>query len=202
MFDVNTLLQSQSEQVTFWHQQSFECPKEQNFAAQALLLHHYNFELWHQEDLARDKTASDHQIARVKQAIDRFNQQRQDMIEKLDERIIAHLQSQKIIPQANAQMNSETPGSVIDRLSISALKIYHMCEETLRKEASEEHRQRCQQKLDILKEQRQDLGNCLQILMDDLLHGRKFLKIYRQMKMYNDETLNPVLYEKANKKEA
>ncbi|MBF0288045.1 MAG: DUF4254 domain-containing protein [SAR324 cluster bacterium] len=195
MFDVNELLQSQLEHVAFWHNQPFENPEGQSFEAQALLLYHYNFELWHQEDLARDKTASAHDIAKVKRAIDGFNQQRQDMIEKLDECIISYLQSKKIIPASNAPMNSETPGSVIDRLSINALKIYHMREETLREDASEDHRQRCQSKLNILEEQREDLGNCLHMLLNDLLSGCKYLKIYRQMKMYNDATLNPVLYE-------
>ena len=93
-------------------------------------------------------------------------------------------------------MNSETPGSVIDRLSINALKIYHMDEESMRANATEEQRQSCRLKLEILQEQRQDLGRCLEVLMGDLIGGKKYLKVYRELKMYNDPTLNPVLYKK------
>ncbi|MEE3122138.1 MAG: DUF4254 domain-containing protein, partial [SAR324 cluster bacterium] len=97
-----------------------------------------------------------------------------------------------------ARLNSETPGSMIDRLSISALKIYHMDEETKREDASSEHQKNCEAKLMLLQEQRRDLGKCLMEFLEDLVFGRKTLKVYRQMKMYNDSSLNPVLYQKKN----
>ena len=102
----------------------------------------------------------------------------------------------KIKKLEDARLNSETPGSMIDRLSISALKIYHMEEETRRPVASSEHSLNCETKLHLLLEQRRDLGECLQEILEDLASGRKFLKVYRQMKMYNDSSLNPVLYQK------
>ncbi len=206
MYDVKNLLQQQLDQVKLWHQEPFVSSdklevedfesEEKYYQAQVSLQHHSNFKLWHQEDLARDQEATDQQIATVKRAIDQLNQQRNNQIEKLDEQILIYLQSHKIKQQADAPMNSETPGSITDRLSINALKIYHMHEESIRANAKEEHRQSCCLKLEILQEQRQDLGRCLEVLMDDLICGKKYLKVYRELKMYNDPTLNPVLYKK------
>ncbi|MEK9762078.1 MAG: SDR family oxidoreductase [Deltaproteobacteria bacterium] len=118
------------------------------------------------------------------------------LIKQVDERLLGHLQ-EIAEPSTKTPINSETPGSIIDRLSISALKIFHMEEQVNRADAAEDHRQRCQAKLLVLKEQRSDLGNSLSQLWEDLLHGRKQMKIYRQMKMYNDATLNPVLYRRS-----
>lgn len=195
MFDVKSILQNQETQVELWHQEAVVPPKDDTFMARVALQHHFNIELWHQEDMARDTKATDEKIAQVKRAIDQLNQKRNDMIEQLDEHIIGVLRINQA-ENPKAPLNSETPGSVIDRLSISALKIFHMDEEIHRADASEEHRARCQGKMDILREQRYDLGECLAILLEDLFQGRKFLKVYRQMKMYNDETLNPILYQK------
>lgn len=195
MFDVKELLQMQLEQVELWHKEAYQAPDEEIFPAKVTQQHRYNYELWHQEDLARDRTATDQQIATVKRNIDRLNQQRNDMIERLDEHVI-HLLASARVSSHNAEMNSETPGSIIDRLSINALKIFHMQEEVMRQDVDNDHRERCQGKLTILFEQRNDLGGCLIKLFEDLSKGRKFLKVYRQMKMYNDETLNPVLYQK------
>ena len=99
--------------------------------------------------------------------------------------------------ESDARLNSETPGNLIDRLSINALKIYHMDEETRREKASREQKEKCEVRLGILKEQREDLGKCLDELIGDLETGRKILKVYRQLKMYNDPSLNPVLYKKS-----
>ena len=119
-----------------------------------------------------------------------------DMIEQIDHYLVNFLKSEKVIYLPDVEMNSETPGSIIDRLSINALKIFHMEEETKREDADNEHIKKTKEKLSILVEQRTDLGQCLSKLLEDLFKGEKFLKIYRQMKMYNDESLNPVLYKK------
>lgn len=205
MFNVKTMLQQQLAEVELWHKQPVETSPEEvihqnlSFEEKCSLQHQTNFQLWHQEDLARDAEASDQQIAQIKRTIDRLNQQRNNLIEELDQLILHYLQTEGVLSHPKIAMNSETPGSIIDRLSISALKIYHMREETLREDAVPLHRQHCQEKLVILEEQRHDLGTCLEILMDDLVQGRKILKVYRQMKMYNDQTLNPVLYKKGQR---
>lgn len=203
MFDVKKMLQQQLQEVELWHEVlpgfSESSPTRMSVFEKTISLQHYkNFQLWHQEDLARDAEASDGQIAQVKRTIDGLNQQRNNLIEELDELLLQNLHEQGIQVAPHACLNSETPGSIIDRLSINALKIYHMREETLRTEAEAAHRERCQSKLAVLEEQRADLGNCLAALMDDLQAGKKVLKIYRQMKMYNDQTLNPVLYKRKN----
>jgi len=165
-----------------------------------VLLLRYNYELWHQEDIARDPKATDTEIARVKRNIDKLNQKRNDMIEKVDEKISDILSDKNIEVNKDATMNSETPGSIIDRLSINMLKIYHMKEQTQRTDVSQEHIESCRQKLNILEIQKEDLSVCLTELMNDLLKGTKYFKVYRQMKMYNDPNLNPVLYGKKNGK--
>ncbi|HYG78032.1 MAG TPA: DUF4254 domain-containing protein [Planctomycetota bacterium] len=156
--------------------------------------HRRNFDLWHEEDKARAPNASDAEIATVKRAIDKLNQQRNDLIEKLDEHLYAALQKCQIKSQPQATWNSETPGSVIDRLSILALKVYHMREQTERLDATKEHLQKCTERLRVLTAQHADLTAALQNLFDDLFAGRKQMKIYRQFKMYNDPDSNPAIY--------
>ena len=158
--------------------------------------HHTNFDLWHEEDKARDPVASDAIIATVKRSIDRLNQKRNDEIEKIDEALLDELGQRSVRIMVDARLNSATPGSMIDRLSISALKIYHMDEEYRREDASEDHKNSCKQKLDILLEQRQDLSHAIDTLLSDISKGNKKMKVYKQMKMYNDESLNPILYKK------
>ncbi len=195
MIQVDVLLQAQQQQVTDWHRQSptnsFDL---ESWSSLVAAQNWANYQLWHQEDLARDPEASDSVIAEVKRKIDKLNQQRNDLIEQLDEHLIEHLRE---VEASEAPLNSETPGSIIDRLSINALKIYHMNEELERSDATQAHREKCYSKLLILREQRSDLAECLRTLEKDLLQGNKRLKVYRQMKMYNDPTLNPVLYSKA-----
>lgn len=152
-----------------------------------------NYELWHEEDTARRTDVDDCVIAAVKRRIDVLNQARNDMIERLDEQILAWLNG-KIAGVSAADTNSETPGSVVDRISILSLKIFHMREDTLRGDVSQEHRDRSLQKLAILTEQRTDLFAALQQLISDYLAGRKRMKLYRQFKMYNDPELNPEIY--------
>lgn len=160
--------------------------------------HRRNFELWHEEDKAREPHVSDALIAAVKRSIDRLNQQRNDLIEKLDEFLLAELNRRKVIPDTCADFNSETPGSIIDRLSILSLKIYHMREQTERLDATREHILKCNDRLKVLLLQHSDLTAAFQKLCDALFSGKKQMKIYRQFKMYNDPDSNPAIYRKIN----
>ena len=198
LLDVEWLLQRQLSQVEEWHNVQYIPESGDPLYQLVSEQHHSNFELWHEEDKARDPDASDAIIATVKRSIDRLNQKRNDEIEKIDEALLDELRQRSVRIMADARLNSETPGSLIDRLSISALKIYHMDEETKREDASSEHQKNCEAKLMLLQEQRRDLGKCLMEFLEDLVFGRKTLKVYRQMKMYNDSSLNPVLYQKKN----
>jgi hypothetical protein len=157
--------------------------------ALAMAQHRANFELWHEEDNARVPKASDAEIARVKRAIDVLNQRRNDLVEKMDLWLIDKLEQNDASP-----LHSETPGLMVDRLSILALKIYHTREEAHRMSATEEHRVRNVKRLALLEEQRNDLAECLDVLWAEVLQGTRRFKLYRQMKMYNDPELNPAVY--------
>lgn len=154
--------------------------------------HLRNFSLWHVEDEARRRDMPDAYIAEQKRKIDRINQERQDYIERIDEAIIAAWPW--VAENAELPMNTETPGSVVDRLSIASLKIFHMREEAERADAAEEHRRKCSGRLDVLRRQRADLAGAMDLLLDDLFERRKRLQVYRQFKMYNDPALNPAVY--------
>lgn len=157
--------------------------------------HRNNRLLWDEEDQARRTDVDDAAIAANKRAIDRYNQQRNDAIEHIDEALLARVAG---IPVAtDAWHNSETAGAMIDRLSILALKIHHMRAQTLRPDATQEHVARCAEKLMRLERQRDDLAHCLDALLTQAAEGRAFWRIYRQFKMYNDPTLNPYLYRSA-----
>jgi hypothetical protein len=151
--------------------------------------HRANFDLWHEEDEARDPHAPDARIAEVKHAIDRLNQRRNDLVETIDAFLMERLQQ-----AADAPLHSETPGMIVDRLSIMALKIYHTREETMRASATEEHRAKNRLRLATVEEQRSDLSDCLDALLRAIRRGEKRFKVYRQMKMYNDPELNPAVY--------
>ena len=198
MFKASELLEQQLNEVLQWHVKVPEPDyvEVSDFPSLVSMQHYVNFELWHQEDMARDPDAPDSKIAAVKRAIDVLNQRRNDMIEQMDQYLLDALQSKNIKYTADAEMNSETPGSIIDRLSINALKIYHMDEEIQRLDVTDEHRKKCSGKLSVLQDQRNDLKKSLETLLADLSSGKKQLKVYQQMKMYNDENLNPVLYQK------
>jgi hypothetical protein len=157
------------------------------------LQHHANFELWHIEDEARRPGALDSEIAGVKRRIDKTNQRRNDLAEELD-RVLLNWLEQRNLPSETAPLHSESPGLIIDRLSILALKIYHTSEEAERADGPEGHAKRNRERLAILKEQRSDLAGCLDALWRESLAGARRFKIYRQLKMYNDPSLNPAIY--------
>lgn len=149
---------------------------------------------WHYEDLIRDPHIDPESALVLKRKIDASNQDRTDLVEYIDSYFLKKYQSVHALE--GATINTESPAWAIDRLSILALKIYHMEEEASRKDATEDHRKACQAKLGVLKEQRKDLSTAIDQLLDDIAAGRKYMKVYKQMKMYNDEELNPVLREK------
>lgn len=149
---------------------------------------------WHMEDIIRDPAIRPEAAIELKRRIDRSNQERTDMVEELDSLFRDKYASVTVLPDAT--INTETPAWALDRLSILALKIYHMAIEANRTDASAEHRDRCAGKLDILLQQRTDLSGAIDTLLDDIAAGRKYMKVYRQMKMYNDADTNPVLYGK------
>ena len=177
------------------HDPSSPAPQPGNALEQLILdQHRANFDLWHCEDQARDPLATDSSLADTKRSIDRLNQLRNDLSEQIDQTLLQSLTN----PSADsAPQHSETPGLMIDRLSILALKIFHTSEQLSR--STPEHQQRNRQRLAVLNEQREDLTLCLVQLWDDVLSGRRRFKLYRQLKMYNDPTLNPVLYGNAPK---
>lgn len=147
---------------------------------------------WHLEDIIRDPHIDPLDALALKRRIDRSNQDRTDLVEQID----SHFRSEygNVTPMADARLNTESPAWAVDRLSILALKIYHMKEQTERTEASQEHRATCTAKLDVLLEQRKDLSLAIDQLIEDIAAGKKYMKVYRQMKMYNDPATNPVLY--------
>ena len=151
---------------------------------------------WHYEDIIRDPQIDPVAALVLKRKIDASNQVRTDMVEYIDSYFLDKYKNVQVKP--NAKINTESPAWAMDRLSILALKIYHMHEEATRPDASEDHRAKCQAKLEVLLEQKQDMFTSISQLIEDIENGEKFMKVYKQMKMYNDEELNPVLYQ--NKK--
>ncbi|WP_018626696.1 DUF4254 domain-containing protein [Niabella aurantiaca] len=148
---------------------------------------------WHLEDIIRDPQIDPVNALEIKRRIDRSNQHRTDMVEYIDSWFLQ--QYRDTIPAGDASFNTESPAWAIDRLSILELKIYHMHLEAAREEASAAHREACTAKLSILLTQREDLSTAIDQLLSDIVTGKKYMKVYRQMKMYNDESLNPVLYQ-------
>ena len=199
MLNAQTTIRLHDETIEGWHRSLLYEPDQQHdpalsaFTELLLRQHRANFDLWHEEDKARDPAATDAEIARVKHAIDRLNQQRNDLVEQMDAWLLAAIPPQN----AAAPLHSETPGLIVDRLSILALKIYHTREEATRSSATDQHRQRNQARLLMLQEQRADLAGCLDTLWADIQHGERRFKLYRQLKMYNDPDLNPSVYRRA-----
>ncbi|GAB4044968.1 DUF4254 domain-containing protein [Spirosoma litoris] len=147
---------------------------------------------WHLEDIIRSPTIQPSELVMIKRRIDQSNQDRTDTVELIDS-WFSNLFSDTT-PKPTARMNSETPAWLLDRMSILQLKLYHFREQVDRTSVSEEHRLKAQQKLTVLLEQESDLARCFDELIEDIQNGDRYMKVYRQMKMYNDPTLNPVLY--------
>tara|TARA_R110002049_G_scaffold2750_2_gene21654 strand:- start:512054 stop:512728 length:675 start_codon:yes stop_codon:yes gene_type:complete len=214
---VEQITRLQTEAVRRWHEEPIDAPEpmpsclggparldgpadqargslpEPSFLSLVRQQHACNFRLWHEEDKARSRTASDRQIADVKRTIDQLNQQRNDCIERLDDAIASVLRQAGIVPVANAPLNTETPGSAIDRLSIMSIRIYHYREQLDRVDTPPAVQQSVTQRLSTCEQQFAELSDSLQQLLNDICSGIKRHKTYHQMKMYNDPALNPMI---------
>ena len=147
---------------------------------------------WHLEDIIRDPNINPTVALKIKRRIDQSNQHRTDVVEKMDDHFVSFFRNTNLLPEA--RLNSETPAWLLDRMSILVLKIYHMREQTERTDASPDHITKCNARLSVLLEQRADMAVCFDDLMEDVKNGKRRIKVYRQMKMYNDASMNPVLY--------
>ncbi len=209
MLSADAIVALHDRRIDAWHQETVEPPAASPFHADAApganpapdgdwlglvaRQHRANFDLWHIEDEARIPGATDAQIAAVKRRVDLTNQLRNDLAEELDRALLAWLEPRGL-PNPEAPLNSESPGLIIDRLSILALKICHTREEANRAGAPPGHAQRNRERLALLDEQRADLAACLDALWRQTLAGTRRFKLYRQLKMYNDPSLNPAIY--------
>ena len=195
-FSVAQVIAMQDELIAIWHMAPDAALSLGDKIGQLIGdQHRANFDLWHTEDEARTPCATDAQIADVKRRIDTTNQKRNDLAEQIDAYLLEILAGHDL-PVENAPLNSESPGLMIDRLSILALKIYHTREESERADAPKGHVERNVARLAILEEQRVDLASCLDALWKETMAGTRRFKLYRQLKMYNDPSLNPAIYTK------
>jgi hypothetical protein len=198
MLDARQITQLQDQTTLRWHQHTpspnaaplAEAIARDPFLHTVLAHHRANFDLWHEEDKAREPGASDARITAVKHAIDALNQTRNDLVEAMD-RALLHAAGEQ---NPAAPLHSESPGLILDRLSILALKIFHTAEEAHRASASDAHHRKNLNRLALLQDQRNDLAACLDQLWTEVLQGKRHFKLYRQMKMYNDPELNPMVY--------
>jgi hypothetical protein len=206
MIDVSAVNQLHTSTVARWHREPIDHPygdpsNAELTASNPLPIicqqHQFNYLLWHEEDIARSPDVSDSQIASVKRNIDKYNQARNDWIEKVDDWITADLERRGVTPSPTAKLNTETPGSATDRLSIMSLRIYHLEEQLEREGIDQAHIDKVSHRLAVCRMQFADLSNSLRELLDDIYSGAKRHKTYRQMKMYNDPSLNPYLYNRS-----
>ena len=191
--DVNAITTLQKQKTQSWQQQAVD-ESQQGFLQLVEKNHSFNFQLWYEEDKARRDDMGFEYVYQAKRKIDDYNQARNNMIEAMDEYLYRLLQPKQ--PDECA-VNSETPGMIIDRLSILALKEYNMHKQTERNDVDESHRAQCQQKLDVIGQQLEQLSQCLKELLAHVSDGSRTFRLYHQFKMYNDPTLNPQLYENA-----
>lgn len=188
--DIPALTRLQDSKTSEWH----DCNiiwKNKTWQDLVLSNHGYNYELWHQEDQARRDDLGFEHVYQAKRKIDYYNQQRNNFMEKMD---LYWQQELQVSTNNTAPLHTETPGMIIDRLSILSLKIYHMALQTRRQDCDKTHKETCEHKLAVLKIQRNDLMEALLQLHDEIKEGKKTFKLYKQMKMYNDPNLNPQLY--------
>jgi hypothetical protein len=197
LLSANVVVALHDRMTSLWHQQETEEGPERDASSEFLdavaALHLANFELWHIEDQARAPHATDREIAEVKRAIDSTNQRRNDLMERCDSILLVILEGEGL-PAVTAELHSESPGLILDRLSILALKIFHTREEIGRANAPAGHAQRNRERLQVLEVQRTDLAGCLDRLWLQVVAGQRRFKLYRQLKMYNDPLLNPAVY--------
>ena len=199
MLSADAIVKLHDDSTAAWHAASSSASDSaisDPWLARVARQHRANFDLWHIEDEARTPGATDAQLAGVKRRIDQTNQLRNDLAEDLDRALLDWLAPQRL-PAEAAELHSESPGLIIDRLSILALKIYHTREESERADSLPGHGERNRSRLAILSEQRADLASCLDVLWRATLDGTRRFKLYRQLKMYNDPTLNPAIYRSA-----
>lgn len=197
MLQPHRIVENYDRLVTEWHRSTEYCVSSLEELDLLLEQHHRaNFDLWHAEDEARSPRATDATLAETKRSIDRFNQRRNDLIEKIDATLLQAIQK-KQLPIETAPLHSETPGLILDRLSILSLKRFHTEEQILRNDVDQAHRERNHQRLQTLSEQTSDLTTCLVSLWSEVLGGTRRFKLYRQLKMYNDPSLNPAIYRNA-----
>ena len=191
-YDPAKITSLQTRLTALWHEIE-PCAGSEGFDHLVQQNHYFNFMLWHEEDIARRDDLGSERVHQAKRAIDHYNQQRNNFIEEMDKVLVADLQP----AESGCPKNSETPGMIIDRLSILALKEFHMREETERSDASEEHRANCAAKLARILHQRSDLTQCLSELIEAIIVRTRSFSVYYQFKMYNDPALNPQLYQAA-----
>jgi hypothetical protein len=199
LLDAQTIIALHDEMTEDWHRLPalnvpIDAPSE-DFISAVRAQHHANYELWHLEDEARSPYALDREVMLTKRSIDRVNQRRNDLMELCDALLLEAL-SPHSLPASGAPLHSETPGLILDRLSVLALKIFHTREQTMRVDALQAHIRRNKERLGVLDEQRRDLAECLDRLWEQIIHGQRRFKLYRQLKMYNDPSLNPSVYKK------
>jgi Protein of unknown function (DUF4254) len=201
MLSANAIVELHDQQTRAWHKEPAgsgdnAIPNVADYWLRSVSRQHRaNFDLWHIEDEARTPGITDTELAAVKRRIDQTNQLRNDLAEELDRALLLWLEPQGL-PNASAPLHSESPGLIIDRLSILALKIFHTREESQRTDAPPDHTGRNRDRLAILENQRADLAGCLDDLWRETLAGTRQFKLYRQLKMYNDPSLNPAIYRK------
>jgi hypothetical protein len=184
--------------VAHWHDFDVE-HSEEGLRGRLCDLHRFNFLLGHEEDVARSPAVSDGRIAQVKRAIDRYNQARNDCIEKVDDWLIEELGRRGIAAADDAPAATETPGAAIDRLSILQLRRFHMREQIDRTDATAEHREKAASRMVVLDMQRDHLTAAIGRLLAEVFAGQRPLRVFRQMKMYNDPSMNPYLYKAGNR---